>query len=164
MAWTVETMEAELWSAFGPYFTLVGLGVVDGGGARPALRAIIRDAVEAGGGTIADPPLVTDADIATMKIGHLGYKKVVALHALETIWGNWAKVDVKSGTTEQKLDQLAKRIQDKIKALTEELADPDSPTSILGIPIPAADIGEIIVGSYVPHDPYRWRYGDRFPY
>jgi hypothetical protein len=163
MAWTVADLEAELWGAFGPLLTLVKLStVVDG--SRPALRSVIRDAVEAAGGTVANPPEVTDDDIATIPVGHLIYRKLADLYILEKIWGNWALVDMKKGTTEQKLSQLADRIQKKIEELKKELADPDSPIASLGIPIPAAEVGKIIAGSYVPHDPFFGRFGDRFPY
>ena len=167
MAWTKADLEAELWEAFGPYFNLVKLDTMNEFGTRPGLHSIIRDAVEASGGTIANPPEVTDTDVATMQLGHLGYQKVASLYALEKIWGNWAKVDVKGGLTEQKLNQIAERIQAKIKAIQAELADPDSPTSIITTPIPASDIGVMIAGIVIPHDPfapYTWTGNRRFPY
>lgn len=161
MALTRALVERELIGDFGPYIAICKLNAVIQDGTNPSLEGPIREAVIAAGGTIEEWPFVTDGDIATITGSAVRFMFFARINVLEKVWGNWAHVDQKSGEEQQMLDQLAKRIKEKIAALKEELKDPE----ILGIDVVGPpSSGVISVGSYIQHDPLNPRFFDRFPY
>src|SRR4051812_14427807 len=93
MGLTVSAMEEELIEEFRPYMTLLRMDVSTKDGNNANLRSVIRRAVEACGGTIADFPYITDADIATITAGAGRLWLVARIYLLEKLWDWWAKFD-----------------------------------------------------------------------
>lgn len=161
---TVATLEEALAEEIGPYYAVCRLNATPtADGSNKDMRGVIRDAVELAGGSIADWPNVTDADVATVQTPPRRLVKIMILRGFEKCWGNWPKWDQKDGDAEHKLrglgDALVKRM-DQIKAELEA-----KPGEEGGEPFveSAPEIGQIQVGSYIANDPYRW-IGGRFPY
>jgi hypothetical protein len=162
---TVATLEEALAEEIGPYYAVCKLNAtptVDG--SNKDMRGVIRDAVEQAGGTIAEFPFVTDADVATVQIGPRKLIKLMVIRGLEKAWGNWPKWDQKDGDSEHKLRQLGDALLKRIEQLQAELAAKPGEEGGEPIIVHAPESGVIQAGSHVQHDPHKWTYGEPFPY
>jgi hypothetical protein len=144
---TVATLEEELAEEIGPYLAICGMDAVPTpDGSNVSMRGPIRKAVARSGGTIAEYPFVTDADVATATADPERIALRARLYGLEKCWGNWAKFDQRDGDTEKKLRQLGEALEKRIKALKDELNEEepgiDAPTGA-----EASDIGKIRAGT-----------------
>lgn len=151
---TRADLEKELIGRYKGFMAKCRLNISTMDGTNPDLEGIIRDAVDAVGGTDGDP--------ATVGVSMRTIMRPAGIFLLEKCIGNWAEWDQKSGMTDQKLSQLADQMRDEIKAIQEELADPEQAGIVVIDPPP--DAGIIRAGTYIPHDPFRGLRGDRFPY
>lgn len=118
------------------------LGLVDAD-----LLAPIRDAVPLAGGVLGDPTEVTDGDIASVT-SYQRFLLFARINTVKRMWGRWAEVDQKDGDVEQKLNQLGDRLEKKLKALQEELKDPEL-AALAVIETPPV-IGQIKAGETYP--------------
>jgi hypothetical protein len=117
---TVASLKAELIEEFGPVMSAAGM-------TESYLLGPIRKAIVAGGGTIADPPSVTDADAQSATAPFDTLVTVAKLHLIRKFLGNYTGVDMKSGEESQSLSQLAKRMQELQTEEKEDIIDPDNP-------------------------------------
>jgi hypothetical protein len=164
MALTIAAMEEELIEELRPYMAITKMDVSTKDGNNVSLRSVIRRAIEACGGSIADFPYVTDADIATITAGAGRLWLVARIYLLEKVWDHWAKFDERKGDTDQKLREVAKDLAKRVDTLKEELANPEEAGGVAILPS-APEVGEISAGSDIPHDPFRWGFSRRpFPY
>lgn len=164
MGLTVSAMEEELIEEYRPYMALLRMDVSTKDGNNANLRSVIRRAVEACGGTIADFPYVTDDDLSTITAGAGRLWLVARIYLMEKLWDWWAKFDQRDGDTEQKLRPVAQDLAKRVAELKAELANPEEVNGVAILPS-APEVGTIDAGSEVPHDPFRWgRVPRPFPY
>jgi hypothetical protein len=102
------------------------------------------------GGTIAQYPFVTDGDLASVTQGPERVALIALLNVLKTIWGHWAKFDQRDGDTDQKLSQIADRLEKRIKAIEESLLNPETAGGVIVMPS-APEIGIIKAGTERPY-------------
>lgn len=99
-------------------------------GTNADLNDPIGFGIRASGGTVADPSLVTDADVATVSTSYFDlFLDRCELRLLENILGNLAMVDITAGPRSEKLSQLAEQVRHKIaniKARLEGQCEPDT--------------------------------------
>jgi hypothetical protein len=130
---TVADVEAELLVELAPYLARVGLDSATDDGTNRSLRGPIRRAVLHLGFATAGPLAVADADLAPIVGWDVErFLDVARLRVLEYCWGNWPKVDFSAGGNSQSLDQLASRLERRIKELREQVARPYGPEEIIG--------------------------------
>jgi hypothetical protein len=120
MPTTVANLIAELKEEFGPVMSAANM-------TDAYLLGPIRKAILAGGGTVADPPSVTDADAQSATVPFDKMVTIAKLHLIRKFLGNYVGVDMKSGEESQMLSQLAKRMQELQTEEKEDIADPDNP-------------------------------------
>lgn len=150
MAATVNSLIAELTEEFGPVMAAASMP-------DSYLLGPIRKAILQGGGSIADPPSVTDADVQTATAPFDTLVTYAKLHLIRKFLGNYAGVDMKSGEESQSLSQLAKRMQELQTEVKEDLKDPDDPLTMRR-PTPP-QIGIIQEGTSIPGGVYPFRAG-----
>jgi hypothetical protein len=119
--------------------------------------------VESAGGSVADWPAVTDADVGTIQVAPSRFGKIMVLRGLEKAWGNWPKWDQKDGDAEHKLRGLGDALLKRIDQLKSDLAAAPGEEGGEIVVADAPEIGQIQAGSYIPNDPFRWVRGP-FPY
>jgi hypothetical protein len=140
---TLAEVQTLLVGELGPFLEVTGLDQTTGT-PNASLMPAIGLAISAAGGTIQNPPTVTDTDVATVS-GFYRFVTLAKYYLLDTIWGNWPYVDQRDGDTEKKLSQLAERLQKKQDAIEKALKDPDA-IAALKVPGPPR-VGAIKVGS-----------------
>jgi hypothetical protein len=161
---TVATLEEYLAEEIGPYFAVCKLNATPTlDGSNKDMRGVIRDAVESAGGSVADWPAVTDADVGTIQVAPSRFGKIMVLRGLEKAWGNWPKWDQKDGDAEHKLRGLGDALLKRIDQLKSDLAAAPGEEGGEIVVADAPEIGQIQAGSYIPNDPFRWVRGP-FPY
>lgn len=141
---TLAKVVSDISEDLGGFMSKIGL-------TESGLEAPIRDAVPLAGGTLSDPTEVTDADLSTVT----NYPRLLIfarLHTIRRLWGLWAEVDQKDGDVEQKLNQLAERLEKKEKAILDQLKDPEI-AGIVVIETPPV-IGQIKAGETIPVFPF----------
>lgn len=140
----------------GPFLAVSGLDGETQDTPNDSLENAIGRAITSSGGTVANPPTVTDDDVATVTGGFYKLAVLAEYYLLDTIWGNWPYVDQKDGDTEQKLNQLADRLEQKQEAILAQITDP---TIIEAMKVPGPPvIGRIKTGSLgfmSPRNPFR---------
>jgi hypothetical protein len=109
----------------GPFLGVAGLDGETQDTPNDSMENAIGRAIVDSGGTVASPPEVTDADVATVTGGFYKFMLLCQFYLLDTIWGNWPYVDQRDGDTEQKLNQLAQRLTEKQDAILKQLTDPE---------------------------------------
>lgn len=140
----------------GPWLSVAGLDGETQDTPNDSLEHAIGRAIIGSGGTVQNPPTVTDADVGTITGGFYSFAVLAQYYLLDTIWGNWPYVDQRDGDTEQKLNQLADRLQKKQEAIQEQLKDPDLIAALKVPPLPM--IARIKVGSsgfLLPANPFK---------
>ncbi len=108
-------LEATIVSFVGPWLVNVGMAVTTVG-ANASLNDAIGWAIMAAGGTVADPALITDADVQTVT----DYYKLAALtelRTLESILSNFTGTDIKAGPVEIKDSQFGTAVLARLAAL-----------------------------------------------
>ena len=91
-------------------------------GSNADLNDPIGWAVRRCGGTVSDFVAISDTDVAT--VGSTDYDKfldLVEYRTLQSISGNLAVVDIKSGPFDEKLSQLVKQVEERLKRKAEQL-------------------------------------------
>lgn len=161
MAIARATVERELLQEVGPYFRVCQLDSTTQDGSNVAMEGPIRLAIEACGGSVVDWPYVTDADIATITESASRLIYFSKYYCFDKCWGNWPHTDQSHGSESQSLDQLAKRLRERLAEYKEELKDPDIVPGGALIEIEAPESGKIEAGTF-GHDapPYplgNWR-------
>ena len=151
MPTTVANLIAELKEEFGPVMSAANM-------TDAYLLGPIRKAILAGGGSVADPPSVTDADTQTATVSFDTLVSVAKLHLIRKFLGNYTGVDMKSGEESQSLSQLAKRMQELQTEEKEDITDPDNP--LTAVPSGPPQIGVIQEGTTIreglyPFSPWR---------
>lgn len=165
MAWTRANLEDRLIRSFGPLLSITEvLDATTNDGTNQSLLIPIHDAILSCGGTVVSSPDVTDDDISTVTIPFVRFFRLLTLYTLELVWNNWPFVDLKSDEDSQMLSQLAKRLQERIKEIKEELTDPDSIENSVIVEGPPT-VGKLSAGSCIPGDIFgsscnfnRWPY------
>jgi hypothetical protein len=152
---TRADVEDELIEELGPYMAVTGtMDALKRDGTNKSLAGPIRKSVGQCGGTVAAPPLVTDADVNSITTSFEQLIHIARYHLLLKIRGNWPYVDQQKGPTSQSLDQLAKRIKEWIDEYVEEFKDPDAVTPGTVVIDGTPEIGLIEAGRDQFIDPY----------
>ena len=151
---TRAEVEDELIEELGPYMAVTGsMDAIKRDGTNKSLAGPIRKGVGQCGGTVATPPLVTDADVATVTTDFERLIHICRYHLLLKIRGNWPFVDQAKGPTRQDLDQLAKRIKEWIDEYIEEFKDPESAPGAVEVYDPSPESGLLGAGTEELIDP-----------
>lgn len=152
MPTTVATLQAELLEECKPIASIVGLDVETVEGIATSLAGPIRKAIIAGGGTVSDPPNVTDADVATASAGFDSLALYGKFFLLKKCRSRWHLVDMKSGEESQMLNQLSTRLKELENEIKEDLKDPDAIENVKVAGPPS--IGIIEAGRTRIYDPF----------
>jgi len=117
---TRANLETTIVSRVGPWLASVGMAVTVVG-ANASLNDAIGWAIQAAGGTVADPALVTDADVQTVT-NFYKLADLAELRALLSIEANFTGVDLKAGPVEIKDSQFMSFVQNRIAKLLASIA------------------------------------------
>jgi hypothetical protein len=159
---TRAAIQKTLIRELGPFLAVAGLDGETQDTPNDSLENAIGRAIVASGGSVQDPPTVSDDDVASVTGDYYKFSVLGMYYLLDTIWGNWPYVDQKDDATEQKLDQFAKRLLEKQEAILDALKDPDI-LAALKVPGPPV-IGRIKTGLRGPMYPYNpFTRGRRWP-
>lgn len=139
MAFTRADIEEELIEECGPFVAVVGGNALTKDGTNKSLEGPIRRAIERSGGTVADPPLVTDADVATVTGSFSTLTFFARYFLLQKCRSRWAEWDQKQGNESQNLSDIRKALDAMIEEINEQLKDPDL--------IPGVEVNDIGVAS-----------------
>lgn len=112
---TRANVELEIVSRASAWMAASGLAVTTAG-SNASLNSPIAWAIRQAGGTVSDPALVADADVATVSDLDLLYD-LAELRTLENVLANFTGVDKKAGPVELKSSQMADRIEKRIAQL-----------------------------------------------
>jgi hypothetical protein len=119
---TRANIELEIVSRASAWMTAAGLAVTTVG-TNASLNSPIAWAIRTAGGTVSNPALVADADVATVASADYDFFLDLAeLRTLENILANFSGVDKKAGPVELKSSQLGDRIAARIAYLRASLA------------------------------------------
>lgn len=122
MALTRANVEFLMEARLSPLLAAAGMAVTVAG-ANADLNDPIGRAVRDLGYTVASLVLVADADVAQVAVGEYDeFLDAAELHTLENILGNLDDVDIKVGPRDEKLNQLAEKVERKIKRLLKAMA------------------------------------------
>ena len=127
MPLTVAGVETEIVSLLSGKLIALDVSTLTNG-SNPDLRGPIRKALGWLGLSASNPPLVVNADLATMTGWDIEkYLDAVTLEALYICMGQCAGVDMKVGTNEQRWSQLSAEIKAMISSLEARLLKPYGP-------------------------------------
>lgn len=125
MSLTRADVEAMLVDRAAAMLALVGKDSTTVDGANASLNYPIAKAIKACGFGVTTVSAVEDADVARVPEAQenrlLDYAE---LYTLESVLGNWTGVDEKFGQDEQKLDQIRKGLESRIKLLEDRVRKP----------------------------------------
>jgi hypothetical protein len=137
VAVTRANVEAILVQRAGPLMTKAGMATTIVG-TNANLNDPIGWGIRQSGGTVAAYSLVIDADVATVASDDtdkmLDFSE---LRLLKNILTNISLVDTQVGSRRESLSQLARQLENRIKAFTEELED------VYGLSVPTLEAGFI---------------------
>lgn len=120
---TRADIELELVSRVGGWLTFVGLDGTTVNGTNASLNGPIRYGIVTSDGTVINPSLVIDADVATVASADLDQLYDLAeLRSLENALSQFTGVDKKAGPVEIKSSQFADRLAKRITDLRSSIA------------------------------------------
>ena len=111
----------------GPLMSAAGM-IIAYTGINTDLNDPIAHGVRMLGGTVANPVLVTDADVDTVSLVY--YDQLLdrcELRLLENLLGNLDDVSITAGPRKEELQQLALQVERKMKWLREKLVTVSEP-------------------------------------
>ncbi len=121
MSLTRAKVEQELVVRCRPLLTAAGMAITYGG-TNASLNSSIGYAIRKLNGTTTDPLSVTDTDVATVADDDFdALFDVAELRTLETILGNWDKVDTTVGPTSERLSQTGASLEARIARLQAKI-------------------------------------------
>lgn len=123
MTTTRADIELELVSRVGGWLTFVGMDGATVNGTNASLNGPIRYGIVTSNGTVINPSLVTDADVATVADAQLDQLyDLTELRSLENALSHFSGVDKKAGPVELKSSQFADRLEKRIADVRSAIA------------------------------------------
>jgi hypothetical protein len=147
MAFTKADLENEGIEECGPFIAIVGGNALTKDGTNAFLEGPIRRAIERSGGSIADPPRVSDSDVATVTGSFSAVSFFLKLFILEKCRSRWAEWDQKQGNETQNLSDLREALDKMLDDIAEQLKDPETAPGVVTQDIGVASSGIIEAGT-----------------
>lgn len=123
MALTRANVEFLMEARLAPLLTAAGMDGTTVDGTNVDLNDPIGRAVRDIGYTVTSLVLVATADVAQVAVAEYDeFLDACTLHTLENILGNLDDVDIRVGPRDEKLNQLAEKVERKIKRLEDAMA------------------------------------------
>jgi len=159
MSITRSNVEQALLSRCAGIMKVVGLNALTMDGTNPDLNDPIYRALAFQGIFASNMALVVDADlvnVADWRISQL--IDAAEMRLLENLWGNWPYYSQKISQGQQEAQQLADRIQVRVKDLEERLRHPYGPGTA-GVAVGRIATGRCIPGDRRGYGRYGYGYG-----